>query len=88
VATRAGGRVRPDRDGGAALGDRRAGAHRAAPRGSVEDAVKSSGLDTQDWYAFATTWERESAILGGLAAGMGLSDAQLDDLFREAAAVS
>jgi hypothetical protein len=61
---------------------------RAGLRESVEDAVKSSGLDTQDWYAFATTWERESAILGGLAAGMGLSDAQLDDLFREAAAVS
>lgn len=40
---------------------------------------------TRAWYQRASTWDRDSAALAALADALGLTDAQVDDLFRSAA---
>lgn len=50
----------------------------------VEAAVASSGMATQIWYADAQHWERDNPIIAGLATKIGLTSAQLDDLFTKA----
>lgn len=55
---------------------------------AVEAAVLASGnADTQDAWTSAVEFRRFSPTILALAAQIGLTDAQLDDLFRAAALV-
>ena len=58
---------------------------RAGLRASVEAAVVAGDQDTKDWYEFATEFRRDSPVVAALAAGLGVTAPQLDDLWRLAA---
>ncbi|QDD62639.1 hypothetical protein EJD96_00020 (plasmid) [Herbaspirillum seropedicae] len=52
---------------------------------AVETAVAAADQDTQIVWQYAATVERGSPFVAALAAAVGLTDAQIDDLFRRAA---
>ena len=54
---------------------------------SVEAAIASADQFTQIAWADAQEFRRESPTMNGLAAVLGLTEAQLDDLFRQAATI-
>jgi hypothetical protein len=54
----------------------------------VETAVKANSRRVQLWFADAQAWERENPHINALGAALGLSAAQIDDLFHAAAKVS
>lgn len=56
-------------------------------RQDVEDAVEAAGGDVQDWYELAGTWNRTNPYVGQLGTQLGLTAAQIDDLFRQAASI-
>lgn len=51
---------------------------------SVNTALAGAGPLAQLAWAEATEFHRNSPTIAGLAAGLGLSDVQIDDLFRAA----
>ena len=51
---------------------------------SVEAAVQAAGGRVRDAWDGAATWDRSSEFLGDLAAALGLSAGQVDQMFREA----
>lgn len=53
----------------------------------VEAMVKGADRATQLWYDYATQWERTNPILNELGAALGLTSAQIDNLFTQAAAI-
>lgn len=55
--------------------------------GAVESAIASADTPTKIWYDRAITWHRDNAILMALGASLGLTSAQIDNLFRAAAAI-
>ena len=57
-------------------------------RDDVEAAVAEAGGDVEDWYQFAATWVRDNPYVGQLGTKLGLTDAQIDDLFRQAAKIA
>lgn len=57
----------------------------AGLRASVEAAVASADIDTQDWWEYATSIDRDNGPLNAAATALGVSSEQLDDLFRAAA---
>ena len=57
----------------------------AGLRASVEAAVAGASQDTRDGWEFASTVRRDNAMLSGMAAAMGMTSAQLDQLFISAA---
>lgn len=57
----------------------------AGLRSSIEAAVAASGQDAQDAWEYATVIERNNSIIASMAAGLGLTSTQIDDLFRTAA---
>lgn len=54
---------------------------------AVEAAVAQSDDATKAWYDRALTWRRDSPMIAALAPAVGLSEGQIDDLFRVAAAM-
>ena len=53
----------------------------------VQTAVAGADQETQLAWEFATSVDRDSAVVASLAAALGLSPAQLDALFTSAAAI-
>jgi hypothetical protein len=54
-------------------------------RATVESAVAAGDQDARDGWEFALEIRRDNPLLAGMAAALGMTDAQLDDLFRLAA---
>jgi hypothetical protein len=50
-------------------------------RDQVESAVAASSTDIKDWWEFSTSVERDNEHVIGMAAKLGVTDRQLDDLF-------
>jgi hypothetical protein len=61
--------------------------HNASLLDKVEAAVASADIVTQIAWAQATAIERTSPTVAALSAALGLTDAQIDDLFTAAAAI-
>jgi hypothetical protein len=51
---------------------------------AVEAAVAAAGGRVQDAWAGASEWSRDSGFLLSIAAGLGLTTQQVDDMFRAA----
>jgi hypothetical protein len=54
---------------------------------AVEAAVQGAGGRVQDAWSGASEWDRSSEFLQALAAVLGLDDPQVDQMFRNAAAI-
>lgn len=54
-------------------------------RSTVEQAVAGGSQDLKDWWEYALDIERDNALVVGMAAQLGITEQQLDDLFRLAA---
>jgi hypothetical protein len=61
--------------------------HNAGLLDRVEAAVSAADIVTQIAWAQATSIERDSPTVAALSAALGLTDAQIDDLFTAAAAI-
>jgi len=57
----------------------------AGLRATVEAAVQSADQDVKDAWDFALEVRRDNALLTGMAAQLGMTSEQIDDLFRLAA---
>ena len=57
----------------------------AGLRSTVESAVSAGSQDITDWWEYALEIERNHQLINGMAAQLGITDKQLDDLFRLAA---
>lgn len=55
---------------------------RAGLRVSVEAAIAAGDQDTKDWYEYATAFERTNTHVILMGELLGVSDDQLDDLWR------
>lgn len=55
---------------------------------AVEAAVAQSDDTVKAWFDRALTWRRDSPMIAALAPAVGLSEGQIDDLFRVAAAMN
>jgi len=51
-------------------------------RATVEQAVASGSQDLRDWWEYALDIERNNALVIGMAGQLGITEQQLDDLFR------
>lgn len=60
---------------------------RANLRTQVESAVASGDQDLKDWWEFATSFERSNIHVVEMGQALGVSLAQLDDLFILAASL-
>lgn len=54
-------------------------------RATVDNAVKAGSQGLKDWWEYSLDIERNHALINGMAAQLGITDQQLDDLFRLAA---
>ena len=54
-------------------------------RDQVEYAVTHGTQDLKDWYEYSTEFERTNAQVTAMGQALGVSDAQLDDLWALAA---
>jgi uncharacterized protein YidB (DUF937 family) len=57
----------------------------AGLRQTVEDWIAMQPLDARDAWDYATQIRRDDSVLAAAAAALGLSDAEIDDLFTLAA---
>lgn len=57
----------------------------AGLRSAVETAIAAADEETQDTWEYAVTIERSHPMLVAMASALGVTDEQLDDLFRLAA---
>jgi hypothetical protein len=55
---------------------------------SAQSAVNTAGGATAIWWEYATTWERENTILQSMATTLGLTEAQVDQLFTAASKIT
>lgn len=55
---------------------------------TVETAILTANGETQIWWEYAAEWHRTNAVLVALATSLGLSDQQVDDLFRLAGSIA
>jgi hypothetical protein len=55
-------------------------------RAAIEAALASADQDTKDGWAVASEFRRDHDFINRMAAGLGMTSPQLDDLFRLAAA--
>lgn len=62
--------------------------HRAGLLSAVEAAVAAAGGEVQIAWEYSQTVSRQSALIAALAPALGLSDATLDQLFRDAAVIT
>lgn len=54
-------------------------------RQTVEQAVAAGSQDLKDWWEYALDIERNNALVVGMAQQLGITEQQLDDLFKLAA---
>jgi hypothetical protein len=54
---------------------------------AVETAVAAAGGRVQEAWAAASEWSRDSDFLKSLAASLGITQPQIDDMFRVADAI-
>jgi hypothetical protein len=54
---------------------------------AVKAAVAASSGEAQDWFEYATIWERDNPMLDALGTQLGLKSEQIDGLFIQAAAI-
>lgn len=57
----------------------------AGLRSTVEAAVAAESQDLRDWWEYALEIERDNALIVGMAAQLGITSQQVDDLFQLAA---
>jgi hypothetical protein len=55
---------------------------------SVKSAVDQADDETQIWFEFALEWRRDNPVLAQLGTTLGLSEGQIDNLFRAAAEIA
>lgn len=60
---------------------------RAGLLDAVEAAIVQANGETQIWWEYATLWHRTHSLLNALAASLGLSSEQVDELFIVAGAI-
>lgn len=51
-------------------------------RQAVEDMINAGSLELQDAWRYASEFKRDNPFLVQMAAAMGMSDAEVDDMFR------
>jgi hypothetical protein len=56
-------------------------------RSAVEDAVAAGSLDIQDWWNYASEFERSNTQVNAMATQLGVTPLQLDDLFVAASKI-
>lgn len=56
-------------------------------RASVDGAVNAADQDTKDWYEYATQFERHHPRVIGMAAQLGYTAAQLDQIWTYGASL-
>ncbi|KTS30873.1 hypothetical protein NS228_06125 [Methylobacterium indicum] len=61
---------------------------RAGHMPAVKAAVAASDEEVQVWFSDARTWQRHNPFVAAIGAGLGLSDAAIDALFAQAAAIA
>lgn len=61
---------------------------RAGHMPAVRAAVAAASEETQVWFSDARTWQRHNASVVAVGASLGLSDSEIDALFRDAAAIA
>jgi hypothetical protein len=61
--------------------------HRAGKLDVVKAAVEAAGVEVQIWFAEARTWQRANPHVEAVRAALGMSKAEGDDLFRQAAQI-
>jgi hypothetical protein len=54
---------------------------RAGLRASLETTISQSDQDTKDWYEFATEFRRDSPVVAAMGVVLGVSTADLDNLW-------
>lgn len=54
---------------------------------AVESAIVTANGETQIWWEYATIWHRNHSLLNALAASLGLTSEQVDELFVVAGAI-
>lgn len=57
----------------------------AGLRASIEAAIAAADQDAKDAWEYATEIRRDNALIASMAGALGLTSAQIDDLFRDAA---
>lgn len=57
----------------------------AGVRAQAEAAVAAGDQDLKDWWEFASSFERDHPVLISMATSLGLTEAQIDELFQQAA---
>jgi hypothetical protein len=57
----------------------------AALMAQVEAAVAAASVETRDAWEYASIWKRYDPFVLEIATAIGLTEAQIDDLFRQAA---
>lgn len=60
---------------------------RAGIRGNVETAIKNADPEVQDWFEYALVWERDNPNIAVLGSALGLTSAQIDNLFIAASKI-
>lgn len=60
----------------------------AGLRAAIEAAIAAADQDAKDAWEYATVIERSNPTIAAMATGLGLTEAQIDDLFRAAALVT
>ena len=56
-------------------------------RAAVESAIGAADQDTKDWYQFATEFQRHHPLVISMAASLGYTTAQLDDVWTYGAGI-
>jgi hypothetical protein len=59
--------------------------HAAGLLDAAEVAVATAGVEAQIYWTSALTFERQHPLILSIGAALGLTEAQIDDLFRDAA---
>ena len=56
--------------------------NQAGMRAAVEAIVSSGSIELKDAWQFATEFQRNNDLLNQMTAGLGMTDEQVDDMFR------
>lgn len=61
---------------------------RAGLYAAAEAAINAAGVEAQIWWNCALTFRRDHPLIGAMAAALGITEEQVDDLFRVAATIA
>lgn len=56
-------------------------------RTTVENAIAAASQDMKDWYEYATSFDRSSPVVAAMAAQLGYTSAQMDQVWTYGAAL-